>query len=99
MNLNRLLLFDVPLDLKESIKGKVAYPLIDFNGKLSNERLNSSSSLESEWLFWQLGQTRKDQMKSKLFSQEMILTLNLLIGGTPIILYGEEINLNQVNIY
>lgn len=30
------------------------------------------------------------------FDEGMILTMNLLIGGTPIVLYGEEISLNQV---
>jgi glycosidase len=31
-------------------------------------------------------------------SKQMVLTINLLIGGTPIVLYGEEIGLDQVNI-
>ncbi len=29
-------------------------------------------------------------------SKEMILTIIMLVGGTPFILYGEEIGLNQV---
>ncbi len=32
----------------------------------------------------------------KQLSKEMILTMILLMGGTPIILYGEEIALDQV---
>ncbi len=35
-------------------------------------------------------------INEKLLSKEMVLTLTMLIGGTPIILYGEEIGLNQV---
>ncbi len=29
-------------------------------------------------------------------AKEIVLTISMLIGGTPIILYGEEIDLDQV---
>jgi glycosidase len=32
----------------------------------------------------------------KQLSKEMVLTMAMLLGGTPIVLYGEEIGLNHV---
>ena len=29
--------------------------------------------------------------------REMVLTLTMLLGGTPVVLYGEEIGLDQVS--
>jgi glycosidase len=46
-------------------------------------------------LFWQLGSLRRNNQIE--LSKEIVLTLNMLIGGTPIIIYGEEIGLDQVN--
>ncbi len=39
-----------------------------------------------------------DSIDSNVLSKEMILTIIMLIGGTPIILYGEEIGQDQVKI-
>jgi len=48
-----------------------------------------------------LGSTRRSDnvgiIDEKQLSKEMVLTMIMLFGGTPIILYGEEIGLDQKN--
>ena len=39
-----------------------------------------------------------DQIENNL-PKEMILTMTMLFGGTPIILYGEELGIEQVFLY
>jgi glycosidase len=47
-----------------------------------------------------LGSSRKSDnvgiINENDLSKEMVLTMIMLFGGTPIILYGEEIGLDQV---
>lgn len=47
-----------------------------------------------------MGSQRKSDdigiLNEKQIEKEILLTLTMLIGGTPVILYGEEINLNRV---
>ena len=38
-----------------------------------------------------------ETVRNNELPKEMVLTMGLLIGGTPVILYGEEIGLDQVN--
>ncbi|CAF1554908.1 unnamed protein product, partial [Rotaria sordida] len=49
--------------------------------------------------FWQLGSKRKSDdiglVHDNQLSKEAVLTMIMLLGGTPVILYGEEIGLNQ----
>jgi len=38
-------------------------------------------------------------LNEKQLPKEMTLALTMLAGGTPVVLYGEEINLNQVCLF
>ncbi|CAF0869942.1 unnamed protein product [Didymodactylos carnosus] len=46
--------------------------------------------------FWQLGYPRSSIYSMNGLSSEMMLTMGLLFGGTPIVLYGEEIGLEPI---
>ncbi|CAF1276716.1 unnamed protein product [Adineta ricciae] len=49
--------------------------------------------------FWQLGSKRRSDeigiLTENQLKKEMLLTITMLLGGTPIVLYGEEIGLDQ----
>lgn len=51
--------------------------------------------------FWKLGSSRKTEMAlpidARHLSPEMTMTLVMLLGGTPIVLYGQELGLDQMS--
>jgi glycosidase len=96
---SKLLLIDIPFGLEDIINedlfNKTTHLLYnnkEINSKLLDQRLKS---FKMKPLFWQLGSLRRNNQIE--LSKEIVLTLNMLIGGTPIIIYGEEIGLDQVN--
>ena len=98
--LNRLLLIDVPFQYENSLKKnqsnekviKQLFRLNNFNGKELNGRLKYLIEPEYSFKghFWKVGS------KDENIPKEIELTINMLIGGTPIVRYGEEISLDQV---
>jgi glycosidase len=43
-----------------------------------------------------LGSLRTNEEIENNLSKEMILTMGMLLGGTPIIIYGDELGIEQV---
>ncbi|CAF0940534.1 unnamed protein product [Rotaria sordida] len=109
----KLLLFDVPFGLQDTIKkddlhNKTAHALFLFNDQQRSpinalaldQRIQSfETNRLSAPQFWQLGSKRKSDdiglVHDNQLSKEAVLTMIMLLGGTPVILYGEEIGLNQ----
>ncbi|UJR19835.1 hypothetical protein I4U23_022968 [Adineta vaga] len=65
-----------------------------------NTRIQSfQKSKLSQPQFWQLGSKRRSDdlgiIQENQLSKEIVLTLTMLLGGTPVVLYGEEIGLDQ----
>ncbi|CAF0978935.1 unnamed protein product [Adineta steineri] len=72
----------------------------NINAESLNTRIQSfENNNRPKPQFWQLGSIRKSDdigtINENQLSKEMILTMGMLFGGTPIILYGEEIGLDQ----
>lgn len=66
---------------------KISYPLSINKLQLLTQGLKL---FEPKSTFWKLGEND--------LSKEMSLTMIMLIGGTPIINYGQEIGQNQVKL-
>ena len=107
----RLFLIDIPFSfrnqlLNEKFNDKIIHPLLlsSNNEIINSELLDQRIKLfHGKKLFWQLGSKRQNDfkgiIKENILSKQMVLTLNMLIGGTPIILYGQEIGQNQVTTF
>lgn len=105
----KLLLFDVPFGLENLIDSnklnqRATYSILNNQqtkvyAKDLDQRLNSFNENIPKPKFWKLGSQRKSDdigiLNEKQIEKEILLTLTMLVGGTPVILYGEEINLNR----
>ncbi|CAF2794545.1 unnamed protein product [Rotaria sp. Silwood2] len=70
------------------------------NAPSLDQRIQSFETIPvSKPQFWQLGSKRKSDdiglIHDNQLPREIVLTMIMLLGGTPIILYGEEIGLDQ----
>ncbi|CAF1444690.1 unnamed protein product [Adineta ricciae] len=103
---SKVILYDIPFDLQnlidnEELHNRTAYSL-HFSPHAQEFR-SKISSLEDKRLskpkFWQLGPERRNDHTQTLnqypLAKETVMTTTMLIGGTPIVLYGEEIGLDQ----
>ncbi|CAF5224092.1 unnamed protein product, partial [Rotaria magnacalcarata] len=90
------------------LNNKISHPLFIFKNQTRRSinahsfdqriRLFEEHNL-SKPQFWQLGSKRRSDdvgiVQENQLPREIVLATIMLLGGTPVVLYGEEIGLNQ----
>ncbi|CAF1156507.1 unnamed protein product [Adineta steineri] len=101
----KLILYDIPFDLnnlitENDLHKKITHPVIYNQSLVNAKQLNQRiQSFKFNHLpvpkFWQFGSLRIDDEIQNNLSKQSLLTMAMLFGGTPVVLYGEELGLEQ----